>query len=47
MQLVQLAYTELWLMHYVAQALPNPWERYLPHSSDEEATPSQTQQLVL
>jgi hypothetical protein len=42
-QLVQVAYTELWLMHPIAQMLPNPWERYLPQSMTEEATPSQTQ----
>jgi len=42
-QLVQVAYTELWLMHHIAQALPNPWEQYLPQPADEEATPSQTQ----
>jgi len=43
MQLGQVAYTELWLMRHIAQARPNPWERYLPQPSAGEATPSQVQ----
>ena len=43
-QMVQVAYTELWMMRHIAQAMPNPcWERYLPQPPAGEATPSQTQ----
>lgn len=42
-QMIQIAYTELWMMRHVAQALPNPWEQYLPQPPAGEATPSQTQ----
>lgn len=42
-QLVQIAYTELWLMRHIAQARPNPRERYLPQTPAGETTPSQVQ----
>lgn len=42
-QIVQLAYLQLWLARSLAQALPKPWERYLPHPNPEVASPSATQ----
>jgi len=42
-QIVQLAYLQLWMARTLAQGLPKPWERYLPHRNPEVATPSATQ----
>ena len=42
-QLVQLAYTQLWLMRDLVTVLPRPWEQYLPRGAQAPATPSQTQ----
>ena len=42
-QIVQLAYLQLWLARSLAQALPKPWERYLPHPNPTVASPSATQ----
>jgi len=46
-QLAQLAYVQLWLSHNLAEAMPTPWERYLPqfqtHSESHEASPTMTQ----
>lgn len=46
-QIVQLAYMQLWLSRNLAEAMPTPWERYLPqfqtHSETQEASPSMTQ----
>jgi hypothetical protein len=43
MQIVQLAYVQLWLTRDLAQALPQPWERYLPQSQSQTASPSVAQ----
>ncbi len=42
-QIVQLAYLQLWTARSLAQGLPKPWERYLPHQNPEVASPSATQ----
>jgi len=42
-QMVQLAYLQLWMARSLTQALPKPWERYLPHPNPEVASPSATQ----
>jgi hypothetical protein len=42
-QIVQLAYIQLWLARSLAEALPNPWERYLPLPEPGEASPSNVQ----
>ncbi len=46
-QIAQLAYVQLWLARYLAEAMPRPWERYLPqfqtHTKNQEASPSMTQ----
>lgn len=42
-QIVQLAYLQLWLARSLAQTLPKPWERYLPHPNPQVASPSTTQ----
>ncbi len=41
--IVQLAYVQLWLARSLAEALPNPWERYLPQPETGEASPSTVQ----
>ena len=42
--LVCLAYVQLWLTCKLAEAFPNPWERYLPSfGRDAPPTPSQVQ----
>jgi hypothetical protein len=46
-QMVQLAYTQLWLMHDLVTVLPRPWEQYLPRVTNAPATPSQTQRDAL
>ena len=46
-QIAQLAYVQLWLARYLAEAMPRPWERYLPQfqtqTKDQEASPSMVQ----
>lgn len=42
-QIVQIAYTQLWLAAPLAQQLPRPWEKYLPQPEGQIATPSQVQ----
>ena len=46
-QIAQLAYMQLWLARYLAEAMPRPWERYLPQfqtqTKDQEASPSMVQ----
>jgi hypothetical protein len=43
-QIVQLAYTQLWLARPLAENLPRPWERYLPRfQSDGPLSPSAVQ----
>jgi len=42
-QLVQLAYVQLWLARFLAQAMPRPWERYLPQGRVGVASPTTTQ----
>jgi hypothetical protein len=46
-QLAQLAYVQLWLARCLAEAVPRPWERYLPQFQtgieSQEASPSVVQ----
>lgn len=42
-QIVQLAYTQLWLAAPLAQQLPRPWEKYLPRPEGQIPTPSMVQ----
>jgi hypothetical protein len=42
-QIVQLAYVQLWLARSLAEALPNPWERYLPLPEPGCASPATVQ----
>lgn len=43
-QIVQLAYTQLWVARPLAMNLPRPWERYLPRfDSDGPVSPSAVQ----
>lgn len=42
-QIVQLAYVQLWLARTLAEALPNPWERYLPQAKAGQVSPSTVQ----
>ncbi len=42
-QIVQLAYIQLWLARSLAEALPNPWERYLPPPEPGCAPPAAVQ----
>jgi len=43
-QIAQLAYVQLWLARYLAEAMPRPWERYLPQfqtqTKNQESSPS-------
>jgi len=39
-KIVQLAYLQLWLARSLAQAMPKPWERYLPQFKTAVASPS-------
>ena len=41
--MVGLAYAQLFLARELVMVLPRPWERYLPQSASEIASPSQTQ----
>ena len=41
--IVQLAYIQLWLARSLAEALPNPWERYLPQPEPGCAAPATVQ----
>jgi hypothetical protein len=40
---VSLAYVQLWLAREVAEALPRPWEQYLPQPEGQIASPSAVQ----
>lgn len=42
-QIIQLAYTQLWLARALAHALPRHWERSLPHPAAGIATPTTVQ----
>jgi hypothetical protein len=46
-QLAQLAYVQLWLARHLAEAMPRPWERYLPQfqtsAVNQEISPSMVQ----
>jgi len=43
LQIVALAYVQLWLARDLAEAMPRPWERYLPEAGRETASPSTVQ----
>jgi hypothetical protein len=43
LQFVSLAYVQLWLARELVEALPRPWEQYLPLSQSQIATPSAVQ----
>jgi len=43
MQIVALAYMQLWLARDLAEPLLRPWERYLPEAKRETASPSTVQ----
>ena len=43
MQIVQLAYIQLWAARELAEQVPYPWERYLPTKNGATASPSTTQ----
>jgi hypothetical protein len=42
-QIVQLAYGQLWLAQPLAEALPRPWERYLPSALKGTTSPAAVQ----
>jgi hypothetical protein len=42
-QLIMIAYTQLYLSRYVANSLPNPWEKYLPSFKANMAIKNPTQ----
>ncbi len=42
-RLTQVAYFQLWLACSLAQSLPRPWERYLPHREGRPLSPSMVQ----
>lgn len=42
-QIVQLAYTQLWLARSLAEAMPRPWERYAAPPEPGNASPSTVQ----
>ena len=41
--IVLLAYVQLWLARTLAQDLPRPWERYLPHTQTKVDAPPRVQ----
>lgn len=43
LEIVSLAQTQLWLARDLAEALPRPWERYLPQPESQVASPSEVQ----
>jgi len=43
MQIVALTMMQLWLARDLAEAMPRPWERYLPEAKRETASPSTVQ----
>jgi hypothetical protein len=43
MQIVALAAVQLWLARHLAEAMPRPWERYLPEAERKTASPSTVQ----
>lgn len=42
-QLGLIAYAQLWMARHVAEALPNPWERYLPSATARLLSPTLVQ----
>lgn len=42
-QLVHIAYAQLWMARHVAEALPHPWERNLPHMQQRQLSPTLVQ----
>jgi hypothetical protein len=42
-QIVALAIVQLWLARHIAEAMPRQWERYLPETESEVASPSTVQ----
>lgn len=43
LELVSLAYVQLWLARELVEALPHPWEQYLPQPEGQVASPSAVQ----
>ncbi len=43
MQIVALAHVQLWLAHDLAEAMPRPWEQYLPQTERGAASPTMVQ----
>jgi len=43
LEIVSLAQMQLWLARDLAEALPRPWERYLPQPESQVASPSEVQ----
>jgi hypothetical protein len=43
LELISLAYVQLWLAREVAEAFPRPWEQYLPQPEGQVASPSAVQ----
>jgi len=43
LELVSLAYVQLWLARQLVEALPRPWEQYLPQPEGQVASPSASQ----
>ena len=43
MQMVALAHVQLWLARNLAEAMPRPWERYLPQAERGTASPTMVQ----
>jgi hypothetical protein len=43
LEFVSLAYVQLWLAREVVEALPRPWEQYLPQPEGQVASPSAVQ----
>lgn len=43
LELVSLAYVQLWLARQLVEALPRPWEQYLPQPEGQVASPSAAQ----
>jgi len=42
-QVVHIAYAQLWMARHIAQVLPNPWERNLPHIKERLCSPTLVQ----
>ena len=46
MQMVALAHVQLWLARDLAEAMPRPWERYLPQMGRGTASPTMVQRDI-